>query len=150
MNYWLIKSEADCYSIDDLKKDKKTSWSGVRNYQARNFMKDMRVGDLALFWHSGGNPPAAVGVAKVVKEAYPDSTALDKKNDHYDPKHTKEKPLWFMVDFGFAEKFENPVSISAIKINPKLEGMMVTQIGSRLSVQPVSRAHFETIQKLGK
>lgn len=148
--YWLIKSEPDCYSIDDLKKDKKTSWSGVRNYQARNFMREMTVGDLALFWHSGGNPPAAAGVAKVVKEAHPDTTALDKRDDHYDPKASKENPIWFMTDFGFVEKFDKPVSISLIKANPKLEGIMVAQTGSRLSIQPVSKAHFETIQKLGK
>jgi predicted RNA-binding protein with PUA-like domain len=112
-------------------------------------MKEMRVGDLALFWHSGGNPPSAVGIAKVVKEAHPDATALDKKDDHYDPKASKENPIWYMADFGFVEKFKNPVSISVIKAHPKLAGIMVAQTGSRLSVQPVSKAHFDTIQKLG-
>jgi predicted RNA-binding protein with PUA-like domain len=150
MNYWLIKSEPDCYSIDDFKKDKRTSWSGVRNYQARNFMKEMRVGDMALFYHSSTDPKAVVGIAKVVKEAHPDTTALDKKDDHYDPKATKENPIWYMVDFAFVEKFKNPVTLAEVKRNPKLEGIPLTQPGSRLSVQPVSKAHFETIQKLGK
>jgi len=147
--YWLIKSEPDCYSIDDFKKDKKAAWSGVRNYQARNFMKEMEKGDLALFYHSSVNPAAAVGVAKVVTEAYPDITALDKKDDHYDPKATKDNPIWYQVDFGFIEKFKNPVLLPAIKQNPKLEGIMVAQQGSRLSVQPVSKQHFDIIKKLG-
>ena len=149
MNYWLIKSEPTCYSIDDLKRDKKASWTGVRNYQARNFLKSMKVGDLALFYHSSATPPAAVGIAKVVKGAQPDTTAFDKKDDHYDPKSTKENPIWYAVDFGFVEKFKEPLTLSQIKINPKLAGMMVTQTGSRLSVQPVSKEHFETIKKLG-
>ena len=150
MQYWLIKSEPDCYSIDDFKKDKKTSWSGVRNYQARNFMKAMKKGDLALFYHSSAEPKAVVGVAKVVKEAHPDTTALNKKDDHYDPKATKANPIWYMVDFGFVEKFKTPVTLSQIKINPKLEGIPLTQQGSRLSVQPVSKEHFLTIQKQEK
>jgi predicted RNA-binding protein with PUA-like domain len=133
MNYWLIKSEPTCYSIDDFKRDKKTSWSGVRNYQARNFIRSMRVGDLAIFYHSSANPPAAVGIAKVVKAPY-----------------AEKDPLWSTVDIAFVEKFKEPLTLSQIKINPRLEGMMVTQTGSRLSVQPVSKEHFETIQKLGK
>jgi predicted RNA-binding protein with PUA-like domain len=149
MNYWLIKSEPTCYSIDDLKHEKKASWSGVRNYQARNFMKSMKVGDLAIFYHSSAIPTAAVGIAKVVKAAYPDPTALNTKDDHYDPKASKQNPIWYMVDFGFVEKFKEPLTLSQIKINPKLSGMMVTQTGSRLSVQPVSKEHFEVIKKLG-
>lgn len=149
MNYWLVKSEADCYSIDDFKKDKKTQWTGVRNYQARNFMKEMRVGDLVIFYHSSANPPAAVGLAKVVKAAYPDNTALEKSDDHYDKKHTQEKPVWYAPDLAFVEKWGHPVSLSDIKINPKLEGIMVAAQGSRLSVQPVSKAHFDIIRKLG-
>jgi len=149
MNYWLVKSEADCYSIDDFKKGKKTQWTGVRNYQARNFMRDMRVGDLVIFYHSGGTLPAAVGVAKVSKAAYPDDTALNKKDDHFDQKHTQAKPLWFAPDISFVEKWQHPVSLADIKINPKLKGIMLAQQGSRLSVQPVSKAHFEIIRKLG-
>ncbi|MFZ3020137.1 MAG: EVE domain-containing protein [Minisyncoccia bacterium] len=149
MNYWLIKSEPDCYSIDNFKKDKKASWSGVRNYQARNFMKSMKKGDLALFYHSSSNPTAVVGIAKVIKETHPDLTALDKKDDHYDAKSTKEKPIWEMVDFGFVKKFKNPVTLSQIKFNPKLKGILLAQQGSRLSVQPVSEKHFKIIKQLG-
>src|SRR5512141_3192434 len=109
-------------------------------------MKDMKVGHLAIFYHSGGNPPAAVGIAKVVKFAHPDTTAQDKKDEHYDPKSTKENPIWFMVDIAFKSKFKNPVTLPQIKIDPKLEGIMVTQQGSRLSVQPVSKEHFEHIK----
>lgn len=150
MKYWLIKSEADCYSIDDLKMDKQTSWSGVRNYQARNFMKNMRKGDLALFYHSGGSSPAVVGVAKVAKEAHPDRTALNKKDDHYDPKASVNDPIWYMVDFSFVKKFKDPIPLSQIKIDPKLSSMMVTQQGNRLSVQPVSKEHFDRLLQLGK
>lgn len=149
MNYWLIKSEPDCYSIDDFARDKKAAWSGIRNYQARNFMKSMKVGDLVIFYHSSAKPPAAAGIAKVVAEAYPDTTALDPKDDHFDPKSTKDNPIWYMVDVSFIEKFTEPVSLPRIKADPKLDGIMVGQQGSRLSVQPVSKQHFEHIRKLG-
>lgn len=149
MKYWLIKTEPTSYSIDDLKRDKKVSWSGVRNYQARNFMKEMAVGDLALFYHSSVDPKAVVGVAKVVKAAHPDTTAQDKKDYHFDPKASKENPIWYMVDFVFVEKFKNVVTLGQIKIDPELSGIMLAQQGSRLSVQPVSKPHFERIRKLG-
>lgn len=149
MKYWLIKSEPDSYSIDDLRKDKRTGWSGVRNYQARNFMKEMSKGDLALFYHSSTEPKAVVGVAKVAKEAYPDPTAFDKRSEYYEPKATKENPIWYQVDFGFESKFKTPVTLGQIKTHPKLGGILLAQQGSRLSIQPVSEAHFETIQKLG-
>jgi predicted RNA-binding protein with PUA-like domain len=150
-NYWLIKSEADCYSIDDLKRDKKTSWDGVRNYQARNFMsRDMKVGDLALFYHSSSDPTGVYGVAKVASASHPDTTQFDKKNDHYDSKATKDKPIWFSVDFGFVSKFRHSVSLTEIKLDPKLGGIMVAQQGSRLSIMPVSEKHFERIVELGK
>ncbi len=150
MNYWLMKSEPDCYSIDDLKRDGETNWGGVRNYQARNYMKTMKKGDMVIFWHSSANPPAAIGIARVSKEAYPDLTALDKKDDHFDPKATKENPIWYHVDIAFVEKFAAPVSISHIKIDPALAGVMVAKPGSRLSVQPVSEKHFKRIVELGK
>src|SRR6266516_4146075 len=99
MNYWLIKSEGSCYSIDDLKKDKRTAWTGVRNYQARNFMRDgMKVGDLVLFYHSSSDPTGIYGIVKVTSKPYPDRTALDKKDMHYDPKSTEENPIWMLVD----------------------------------------------------
>ncbi len=149
--HWLIKSEPTCYSIDDLRRDKKIGWSGIRNYQARNFMRDgMQVGDLVIFYHSSTNPPSAVGVARVVSTPYPDSTALDPKDDHFDPKATVEQPIWMQVDMAFVEKFPQPVSISAIKANPKLKGIPLIQIGSRLSVQPLLEKHFMEICKMGR
>jgi len=146
MNYWLLKSEEDCYSIDDLKKDKKVAWSGVRNYQARNFMRDsMKVGDGVLFYHSSTKVTGVYGIAKVVSAAHADETQFDMKDDHYDPKSKKENPPWICVDIGFVKKFAEPVTLTEIKIDPKLEGMMVRAIGSRLSVQPVSEKHFNYI-----
>src|SRR4051812_40672289 len=112
MNYWLIKSEADCYSIDDLKHDKRTAWEGVRNYQARNFMmQDMKVGDLALFYHSSSEPTGVFGIAKVVNASHVDDSQFDPKDDHFDPKAKREKPIWYCVDVAFVEKFPNPVSL---------------------------------------
>ncbi len=150
MKYWLIKSEGDCYSIDHLKKDKRTAWEGIRNYQARNFMmRDMEVGDLLLFYHSITVPTGVYGVARVVSKAHPDQSQFDKKDMHFDPKATQSKPIWFCVDVAFSEKFKQPVSLEVIKKDPKLEGMVVRAKGSRLSVQPVSPEHFKYIQKLG-
>jgi predicted RNA-binding protein with PUA-like domain len=150
MNYWLLKSEPTAYSISDLKRDKRTAWEGVRNYQARNFLKEMKVGDLALFYHSSTDPNAVVGVAKIVAAAHPDDTQFNKKDSHFDPKATKEKPIWFCPDIAFVEMFKNPVPLGAIKADKKLEGIVLAQQGSRLSVQPVSKAHFEHIRALGK
>ena len=154
MKYWLIKSEGGCYGIDDLKKDKKTPWSGVRNFQARNFLRDeMKVGDKVLFYHSNGskeNPTGVYGVANVSSKPYSDATAFDKKDQHYDPKSKKENPTWFLVDMSFVSKFKNPVTLSEIKFEPKLKGIMVAQTGSRLSIQPVSKEHFETIVGMSK
>jgi len=149
MNYWLLKSEGDCYSIDDFKKDKKTAWTGIRNYQARNFMRDsMKVGDGVLFYHSNANPTGVYGVAKVVSAPHADETQFDIKDDHYDPKSKKENPTWMCVDIGFVEKFKEPVSLTEMKLDPKLEGMMVRATGSRLSVQPVSADHFHYISEV--
>lgn len=149
--YWLIKSEPESYSIDDLSRDKKTCWSGVRNYQARNFMRDqMQVGDLLLFYHSSAEPAGVAGVAQVCKAAYPDFTAFDPKDDHYDPRSTKENPAWMMVDVKFVEKFPRLVSLSEIRKNPQLGTMLLLKRGQRLSVQPVEKRHFEIIQKMGR
>jgi predicted RNA-binding protein with PUA-like domain len=153
MNYCLIKSEADCYSIDDLKKDKNTAWTGVRNYQARNFMQSMAVGDGVLFYHSNGTkeyPTGVYGIAKVVKIAHPDETQFEKGGEYFEPRATHEKPVWYCVDVGFVEKFKNLVSLTEIKLDPKLAGIMVAQTGSRLSVQPVSEKHFARIVALGQ
>ena len=149
MNYWLIKSEASCYSIDDLKQDKKTSWTGIRNYQARNFMRDgMTVGDLVLFYHSLGTteqPSGIYGVAKVSSKSHPDETQFDKKDEHFDPKATQEKPIWFCVDVSFVKKFKIPVNLGMLKRDRNLSGMEVCRPGSRLSVMPVSEKHFKYV-----
>src|SRR3954463_14185490 len=120
MNYWLLKSEPSAYSIDDLKRDKKTAWEGVRNYQARNFMRDMAIGDLVLFYHSSADPMAVVGVAKVVAKAHADQSQFDPNDHHYDPKATKEKPIWECVDVSFVEKFKHPVLLGVIKADRSL------------------------------
>ncbi|RMD48171.1 MAG: EVE domain-containing protein [Ignavibacteria bacterium] len=151
MGYWLFKSEPDVYSIDDLKKDKKTHWDGVRNYQARNFIRDdMKKGDLVLFYHSNAKPNAVVGICEIVKEAYPDHTAFDPKDKHFDPKSKKEEPTWFMVDVKFKKKFKNPVILQDIKSNPKLSGMRLVQRGNRLSVMPVTKKEFDEIVKMSE
>jgi predicted RNA-binding protein with PUA-like domain len=150
MKYWLIKSEADCYSIDDLKRDKSTPWEGIRNYQSRNFMmRDMQVGDQILFYHSSSEPTAVVGIACVSKVAHADETQFDKKSEYYDPKATRSTPRWQCVDVAFVSKFKTPVTLSVMKIDPKLDGMMVREQGSRLSIQPVSQKHFEHVVALG-
>jgi predicted RNA-binding protein with PUA-like domain len=151
MNYWLLKSEGDCYSIDDLKRDKKTSWTGVRNYQARNFMRDgMQSGDLVLFYHSNGTTTAPTGIYGIAKigKIHPDETQFDKVSEYYDPKAILEKPTWFCPDITFVKKFPHPVTLTEIKFDPRLSGMIVAQKGSRLSVQPVSERHFKIIEAL--
>jgi len=146
MNYWLIKSEPKVYSIDDLKRDKKTHWDGVRNYQARNLMRDeMKKGDLVLFYHSNADPNAVVGICEIVKEAYPDHTAFDPKDKHFDPKSKKESPVWFMVDVKYMKKFKRPVTLKEIKENTKLSEMRLVQRGNRLSVMPIDKKEYEEI-----
>ena len=143
MNYWLMKTEGGCYSIDDLKRDKTTAWEGVRNYMARNFMvRDMSLGDLVLFYHSSSDPTGIFGIAKVVKSAHPDESQFNKKDEHYDPKATREKPIWQCVDVAFVEKWKEPVTLLRMRLDPKLDGMVLLQRGSRLSIQPVSEKHF--------
>ncbi len=139
--YWLVKSEPDVFSIDDLakSKNKTTHWDGVRNYQARNTLRDqMKKGDRVLFYHSNATPPAIVGIARVVKEGYPDHTAFDPTNDHYDPKSKKDAPTWYMVDIQLERKFAQPLTLPELKAEKRLEGMELVRRGSRLSVQPVS------------
>lgn len=155
MNYWLIKSEGACYSIDDLKRDKKTAWTGIRNYQARNFMRDdIRVGDLVLFYHSNGTPqsPSGIyGIAKVTSKPHPDETQFDKTDMHFDPKTKEGMPIWACVDMAFVKKFKEPISLDQIKSDRYLDGMEVRRTGSRLSVQPVSPKHYAYItQTLAK
>jgi len=147
MQYWLGKSEPNCYSIDDLKRDKVTSWDDVRNYQARNYLRAMKKGDLLLFYHSSCAVPAIVGVGKIVKEAYPDPTQFLTKHDGYDPKSTVANPRWFTVDVQFVEKFKIPLTLAEIKNDPAFTGMELTRQGSRLSVQAVSEKHFLAVMK---
>ena len=148
MQYWLVKSEPDCYSIQDLKREKIGSWTDVRNYQARNFLRAMQKGDLLLFHHSSCAVPAIVGVAKVVKEAYPDPTQFDESKDGYDPKSTKDNPRWSTVDVSLVEVFAEPLPLSEIKSDKTFAGMELVKQGSRLSVQPVSEVHFKRVLKL--
>ncbi|MCX5662998.1 MAG: EVE domain-containing protein [Planctomycetota bacterium] len=153
--HWLFKSEPGVYSIDDLKRDKKSSWDGVRNYQARNYLRDsMKRGDLVLFYHSGSEIPEAgpgiAGVAKITREGYPDATALDPKHPHHDPKSTQAEPIWMMVDIEFVERFPAVVSLEELKGEKALEGMLVLRKGQRLSVMPVEPVHFEHVLKLGR
>lgn len=144
MNYWLMKSEPSVYSIDDLARDGKTMWEGVRNYQARNFMRDqMKAGDLVFFYHSNAEPSGIAGIAKVAGKPYPDPSAFDKKDVHYDPKSKKENPTWHLVDLTFVKKFKRFLSLEELKKMPTLDGMLLLQKGSRLSVQPVSEKHWK-------
>jgi predicted RNA-binding protein with PUA-like domain len=147
--YWLVKSEPDTYSIDDLQRDGTTSWEGVRNYQARNHMKDMRAGDRVLYYHSNAKPPGVAGIAEVVREAYPDHHAWQKGHDYYDEKAGPDNPIWVMVDIGFVEKLPRLVSLDEIKTAPELTDMVLVK-RSRLSVQPVARAEFDHIAKLAR
>jgi len=146
MRYWLMKTEPDVFSIDDLKSQKTTPWEGVRNYQARNFMRDeMKKGDLVLIYHSNAKPPGIAGIGVVSKEAFPDHFAWDKKSKYYDPKSTKENPRWMMVEIKFKKKFKEILSLSEIKETKGLEDMLILRKGNRLSITPVEKKHFEQI-----
>lgn len=149
--FWLMKSEPDVFSIDDLKKNKTTLWEGVRNYQARNFMtQEMQIGDQVLFYHSNATPPGIAGIAVVSKLATPDPTQFDKKSEYFDPKATKEKPIWFCVEVKFIEKLNHFISLDEIRQDAKLSEMVVIQKGSRLSIQPVKAKDFQHLQKIGQ
>ncbi len=149
--HWLMKSEPTVYSIDDLARDGRTHWDSIRNYQARNFMRDeMRVGDLVLFYHSNASPPGVAGIARVCREAYPDFTAWDLKSKYFDPKSTPDDPIWMMVDVEFVEKFPHFVALAELKATKELAGMLVLRRGMRLSIQPVEPEHFALIRKMGQ
>ena len=152
MNYWLFKTEAENFSIDDLKKSKNqtTFWDGVRNYRARNILRDeIKKGDGVLFYHSSTEPLAVMGYCEVVKEGYPDHTQFDTKNDHFDPKAKKESPTWFMVDIKLVKEFKTPVTLEQVRANPKLKNITLIQRGNRLSVMPVTKSEFEEILRIG-
>ncbi len=147
--YWLMKSEPGTYSIADLKRDGKTSWEGVRNYQARNLMRDeIKIGDGVLFYHSRVKPMGIYGLAEVVTEAYPDHTAFNPAEHYYDPKSDPANPTWLMVDIAYVAILDPPVTLDRLKQTPGLENMMVIQRGSRLSVQPVTRAEWDIVRGL--
>lgn len=147
-----MKSEPRAFSIDDLRKSpgRKTCWDGVRNYQARNYMRAMKVGDLVLFYHSNADPPAIIGIAEVVREAYPDPTAFDKRHPHYDPKSKPDRPLWDMVDIRLVKILTEPLSLDRLRREPGLKGMELLRKGSRLSVQPVRPAEWALLLKLAE
>lgn len=151
MAYWLIKSEPDVYGFEDLKKDKCSPWDGVRNYQARNFMRDdMKVGDRVLYYHSNTKPPGVVGIAEVASEPYPDPTQFDPKSKYYDPKATKENPRWILVDFKAVCDLPRLVTLDEMKAEPALKNMRLVQRGNRLSVMPVEKAEYEQVLKMAK
>jgi len=146
--YWLMKSEPDVYSIDDLERDGRAEWDGVRNYQARSFMRDdMREGDLVLFYHSNADPPGVAGVARVVGEPYPDPTQFDRRSRYHDPKSKKDDPRWWLVDVEHVETLDDVLPLGDLKADAALSDMLVVQKGQRLSVQPVDRKHFARVLK---
>jgi predicted RNA-binding protein with PUA-like domain len=148
--YWLFKSEPDAYSFEQLHIDRTTPWSGVRNFQARNNMIEMQLGDLGLFYHSSIAEPAAVGIVRVVKTAYPDFTAFDKGGEYYDPRSTPEKPKWMMVDVEYVEPLEHAVTLARVRAEPRLVAMPLLKRGQRLSVQPVMPHEWKIVLELSK
>jgi predicted RNA-binding protein with PUA-like domain len=150
MGHWLMKSEPDTFGIEDLKKRGTEPWSGVRNYQARNFMRDrMQVGDLAFLYHSSCDEPGVYGVMKIATPAYPDPTQFDRKSPYYDAAATREEPRWFLVDVKFVRKLRRPVLLAELRAREKeLHGLMLLRKGSRLSIQPVSAEHWDAILAL--
>lgn len=150
MHHWLIKSEPDVFSIRDLSKSprKTTCWEGVRNYQARNFLRAMRKGDRALYYHSNAEPPGVAGVVEIVREAYPDPSAWDETSDYHDPKASPQNPVWSMVDVKLVTIFPREVPLEELRGVKALAGMELLRRGSRLSVTPVTAAEFRTIERL--
>lgn len=147
MSYWLMKSEPDVFGIDDLaRRPAQTEhWDGVRNYQARNFMRQMKQGDRVFFYHSNARPPGIVGIAEVAREAYPDFTAWNPESHYFDPKSTPDNPRWFMVDVRFVRKFQHTITLDELRANPALADMPLVRRGNRLSVMPVTAEQWERI-----
>ena len=149
MANWLMKSEPDVYSIDDLERDGREMWDSIRNYQARNMMRDdMRVGDEIFFYHSNCKEPGIVGVMKVASEPYPDPVQFDKKSNYYDPKSTKDIPRWVLVDVEFVRKLKRNITLTEIKAQKSLEDMILTRRGNRLSIMPIEKKHWNKILSL--
>ena len=146
MAYWLMKSEPDVYSIDDLQRDGREMWDSIRNYQARNMMRDdMRIGDEVFFYHSNCKEPAIVGISRVCSEPYADPTQFDKKSNYFDPKSTKDNPRWVLVDVEFVRKLDRPILLSELREQPGLDGMILTRRGNRLSIMPVTSQDWDLI-----
>ncbi len=151
MRYWLMKSEPDVFSIDALAAKKSALWDGVRNYQARNFMmNDMKVGDQVLFYHSSAEPPGVAGLARVAGKAEPDPSQFDKKSEYYDPKATREKPIWYCVKVEFVEKFPELVPLEKLRAHKALKDMLLLKRGQRLSIQPVTDKEFACVQSMSR
>ena len=151
MNYWLMKSEPDAFSIDDLQKarGKKDHWDGIRNYQARNMMRDaMKKGDLVFFYHSNCRGPGIAGIMKIVREGYPDHTAFDLRSKYYDPKSDPDNPRWFMVDVQFVRKLSRVIPLSELKEHPRLDDMQLVKRGNRLSIMSVNKKQWDTILEM--
>ncbi len=148
--YWLMKSEPDAFSIEDLERRGPTAWDGVRNYQARNHLREAREGDGVLFYHSGTERPGVAGLARVAREAYPDPTQFDPRSPYHDPKATREAPRWFVVDVAFEERFPAVVTLDRLRATRGLEEMVVLRRGNRLSVTPVTAAEWTIVAKLGR
>ena len=149
MAYWLMKSEPDAYSIDDLERDGRDKWDGIRNYQARNMMRDeMQVGDEVFFYHSSCAEPGIVGIARIASRPYPDPTQFDKRSKYYDPKSSKDDPRWCLVDVEFVRKTRRNITLADIKATSGLDGLMLTRKGNRLSIMPVSASHWKKILTL--
>ncbi len=146
MAFWLMKSEPDAYSIDDLKRDKREPWDGIRNYQARNMMRDdMRVGDKVFFYHSNCKEPGVVGVMKIASKPYPDPTQFDPDSKYYDAKSNPDDPRWILVDVAYVKKLKRTITLSEIKAHPELGDMVLTRKGNRLSIMPVTEDEWEII-----
>jgi predicted RNA-binding protein with PUA-like domain len=149
--HWLMKSEPSVFSIDDLARAGRTGWEGVRNYQARNLLRDeVKAGDEVLFYHSSADPAGVAGIAKIVRGAYPDPTQFDRRSEYHDPGSGKDAPRWLAVEVGFVRKFARVVTLAELKANPALAEMLVTRKGSRLSVQPVTPAEFAAVLAMAK
>ena len=149
--YWLMKVEPSAYTIDDLARDGRTDWGGVRNFKARNLLRDeIAVGDGVLFYASNANPSGVAGLAEVVRAGYPDPLQFRKGHHYHDPKATPDRPIWYTVDIAFVERFPAVLPLAELKDNPKLDGMMVTRRGARLSVQPVAPAEFHEVCRMAR
>ena len=148
--YWLFKTEPDAYSFDQLRKDGTTMWSGVRNFQARNNMMEMQLGDLGLFYHSSIAEPAAVGICKVVATSHPDPTQFERGGEYFDGRAKPEKPLWFLVDVAYVEPLAHPVTLARMRAEPRLMAMPLLRRGQRLSVQPVTPHEWKIVLELSK